>query len=163
MEKRNWQDWGFDPKQVHVLFLTLPTSTTAQDPQAVKDGFQGRNPHLPPTAELCRIMLLDSAHVQEMDAEWQSRKNRRRNRTEILPLYTTEDAEESLRYHLLWRRTRSSTWNPASGPGSENAGHILDPPSWSCGLRRERSPIKIVFPATWAEKPVDRERPHEGL
>src|SRR4030067_3177751 len=42
-------------------------------------------------------MLRDSAHIQETEAEWQNRKSRRSGGEEFLPLYTTKDAEKSLR------------------------------------------------------------------
>ena len=70
MEERNWFDWGFDPKSINTLFLThAHIDHSGRIPKLVKDGFKGKIITSPPTAELCRIMLLDSAHVQEMDAE----------------------------------------------------------------------------------------------
>ena len=93
MEKRNWMDWVFDPKQISTLFLThAHIDHSGRIPKLVKDGFQGEIITSPPTAELCGIMLLDSAHIQEMDAQWQTRKNKRRAKGPVLPLYDTEDA-----------------------------------------------------------------------
>ncbi len=65
----------------------------------MKDGFKGKITASPPTVELCEVMLLDSGHVQEMDAEWRTRKNRRQARRDVPPLYTAKDAEDP-----------SSTW-----------------------------------------------------
>ena len=45
------------------------------------------------TADLCGIMLRDSAHIQEMEAEWRNRKARRAGKTEVEALYTMQDAE----------------------------------------------------------------------
>ena len=84
MEERNRQEWGFDPKQISALFLThAHIDHSGRIPRLVGDGFKGRILTSPPTAELCRIMLLDAAHIQEMDAEWQTRKNKRQSRKEI--------------------------------------------------------------------------------
>jgi len=64
IELRNWQDWGFDPTQIDTLFLThAHIDHSGRIPKLVKDGFRGKIITSPPTAELCQIMLLDSAHV----------------------------------------------------------------------------------------------------
>ena len=84
MEQRNWGDWGFDPRKIGTLFLThAHIDHSGRIPKLVKDGFQGRIITSPPTAELCEVMLPDSAHIQEMDAEWQTRKNRRQNAEDV--------------------------------------------------------------------------------
>ena len=81
MERRNWEEWGYDPKEVKNLILThAHIDHSGRIPKIVKDGFRGKIITSPPTAELCEIMLLDSAHVQEMDAEWQTKKNRRQGK-----------------------------------------------------------------------------------
>jgi metallo-beta-lactamase family protein len=56
-------------------------------------------------------MLLDSAHIQEMDAEWQTRKNNRQSKKGVTPLYTMEDAEESLKYLSSMERDQIITLN----------------------------------------------------
>ena len=87
MEIRNQEDWGFDPKTLNTLFLThAHIDHSGRIPKLVKDGFHGKIITSPPTAELCRVMLLDSAHIQEMDAEWQTRKNARQGKGDVMPL-----------------------------------------------------------------------------
>ena len=69
MERRNKDDWGYDPKEIQNLVLThAHIDHSGRIPKMVKDGFSGRIVTSPPTAELCELMLLDSAHVQEMDS-----------------------------------------------------------------------------------------------
>lgn len=55
-------------------------------------GFRGRVIATEATAELCDIMLRDSAHIQEMEAEWKNRKGRRAGKDEVKPLYEMKDA-----------------------------------------------------------------------
>lgn len=58
----------------------------------IKQGFQGRILTTRLTADLLDIMLLDSAHIQEQDAEWKNRKAERSGAPRVEPLYTIEDA-----------------------------------------------------------------------
>ena len=61
-------------------------------PQLYKNGFQGKIYATEATTDLCRIMLLDSAHIQEFEAAWRNRKARRAGAPQFEPLYTTKEA-----------------------------------------------------------------------
>lgn len=61
-------------------------------PLLVRNGFRGRIYATKPTAQLCSIMLRDSAHIQEFEAEWKNRKAKRAGRPEVVPLYDMNDA-----------------------------------------------------------------------
>ena len=61
-------------------------------PLLYKNGFRGHVYATEPTTDLCRIMLLDSAHIQESDAEYKNRKNQRSGKPLVEPLYTQEHA-----------------------------------------------------------------------
>jgi len=90
-------------------------------------------------------MLLDSAHVQEMDAEWQTRKNRRQGKKEIIPLYTIEDAEKSLKYFAPEERDRIIEIEPGIKARLRNAGHILGSSIVELWMKDNNEEIKIVF------------------
>ena len=55
-------------------------------------GFRGPVFATQATAKLCDIMLRDSAHIQEFEAEWRNRKGKRSGKEEYVPIYTMEDA-----------------------------------------------------------------------
>lgn len=154
MEARNRQEWGFDPKQISTLFLThAHIDHSGRIPKLVRDGFQGRILTSPPTAELSKIMLLDSAHIQEMDAEWQTRKNKRQSRSEILPLYTTEDAEASLKRIFPVERDEMIEVEPGVKARLRNAGHILGSSILELWIQEDRgSMMKIVFSGDLGKK-----------
>ena len=65
-------------------------------PKLVKEGFKGKIYSTYATKRLCDIMLLDSAHIQESEAEWRNRKGKRAGKEEYIPPYTVEDAKRTL-------------------------------------------------------------------
>ena len=146
MERRNWEGWGYDPKGVKNLVLThAHIDHSGRIPKIVKDGFRGRIITSPPTAELCKIMLLDSAHVQEMDAEWQTKKNRRQGKQGIEPLYKTRDAEESLRYLVPTELDQTIDLDPGTKVRLRNAGHVLGSAIAELWVEDEGKETKLVF------------------
>jgi metallo-beta-lactamase family protein len=153
MESRNWGEWGFDPTKIKTLFLThAHVDHSGRIPKLAKDGFEGKILTSPPTAELCRIMLLDSAHIQEMDAEWQSRKNNRQGKGDVVPLYTTEDAEASLRLLSPVERDQMVSIEPGVKARLRNAGHILGSSILELWLEDDTESIKIVFSGDLGKK-----------
>jgi len=109
-------------------------------PLLVKSGFDGPIHATPATADLCRAMLLDAAHIQEKDAEWLNRhaangggSNRRRHqhrggrnrRGPVEPLYGVADVEEALSRFVP--HAYGESFEPIPGVESSfcDAGHIL--------------------------------------
>jgi len=145
IERRNWEDWGYDPKGIKNLILThAHIDHSGRIPKLVKDGFRGRIMTSPPTAELCEVMLLDSAHVQEMEAEWQTRKGQRGKKT-IQPLYTTEDAEESLQYLAPVECDEILDVEPGIKVRLREAGHILGSSVAELWVEDGGRETKVVF------------------
>ena len=61
-------------------------------PLLYKHGFTGPVYTTKATKDLCDIMLLDSAHIQEFEAQWRTKKGKRKGQPDVEPIYTTEDA-----------------------------------------------------------------------
>lgn len=153
MESRNWHSWPFSPKDIETLFLThAHIDHSGRIPKLVKDGFQGQIVTSPPTAELCEIMLLDAAHIQEMDAEWQTRKNKRQAKGSIEPLYTKADAEASLRLFLPQESDRVTELDSGVRARLRNAGHILGASILELWMEEGGETIKIVFSGDLGKK-----------
>ena len=153
MESRNWEAWPFDPKTIQTLFLThAHIDHSGKIPKLVKEGFSGKIITSPPTAELCSIMLLDAAHIQEMDAEWQTRKNRRQLKSDVLPLYTTEDAEASLGFLRPIERDRIIPVENGVKARLRNAGHILGSSILELWVEENNESVKIVFSGDLGKK-----------
>ncbi len=146
MELRNWREWDFDPSQINTLFLThAHIDHSGRIPKLVRDGFKGRIFSTAPTTQLCGIMLLDSAHVQEMDARWQTRRNKREAKGEIKPLYTMEDAQNSLQYLTPVESDEIIHVEDGIRARLRNAGHILGSSILELWVKDSQQEIKIVF------------------
>jgi metallo-beta-lactamase family protein len=99
VEDLNGQDFPFNPGEVDFMILThAHIDHSGRIPLLVKKGFKGSIYCTSATAELIGIMLLDSAHIQEMEAEWENKKRLRKGLEPMEPMYTVKDAEEVLQY-----------------------------------------------------------------
>jgi metallo-beta-lactamase family protein len=90
-------------------------------------------------------MLLDSAHVQEMEAAWKTRRNKRRAKQFVEPLYTTPDAAESLQYLSPTEIDRIVELEPGIRARLRTAGHILGSSVVELWIEDEGTTTKIVF------------------
>ena len=126
MEQFNNQ-WFFDPKLLDCVVLShAHIDHTGRLPKLVSDGYQGEIYATHATRSLCSIMLLDSARIQERDAEYYNKRQKKKgkNRTRK-PLYRTEDVAETM---TRFRGMPYDTWfKIADGVEVQyrDAGHIL--------------------------------------
>ena len=92
-------EFPFAANTIDIVLVThAHIDHSGRIPMLVKQGFQGRILTTRLTAKLLEIMLLDSAHIQEQDAEWRNRKGERSGAPKTEPLYTVEDAEQVMQY-----------------------------------------------------------------
>lgn len=94
-------------------------------PKLVKDGFKGAIWATEATCQLCDVMLKDSAHIQESEAEWANRKARRSGKAQEEPLYTVEDAEETMTHFKTAEYGEEFTPVEGVSVRFEDGGHIL--------------------------------------
>jgi metallo-beta-lactamase family protein len=94
---KNWANLPIDPKDVDIVILThAHIDHTGYLPLFVKNGFSGKVYCTEATRDLCEILLPDSAHLQEEEAEYANRRGFSKHHP-ALPLYTKEDAQAALR------------------------------------------------------------------
>ncbi len=94
--ERNWQDLPVAARSIDAVILThAHIDHCGWIPRLVKQGFHGPIYATPATVELCSILLPDSGHLQEEDAEFYN-KTRASKHHPALPLYTMEEAQQCL-------------------------------------------------------------------
>lgn len=99
LEERNRNIQSYRPKELSFILLThAHIDHSGLIPKLVQEGFGGKVICTKATLDLCEVMLRDSGHIQEMETEWQNRKNKRSGKEEATPLYTVKEVEDSLRY-----------------------------------------------------------------
>lgn len=145
-EKMNFREFPYDPKSIDILILThAHIDHSGRIPKLVKEGFRGRILSTKATFDLCGIMLLDSAKIQESDAEWDNRKRQRAGETLIEPLYTSEDAEQSLKYFEPYLYNQRVDINGEISIRFRDAGHILGSSILELWITEENKTTKLVF------------------
>lgn len=96
LRQRNWAKTPFDPRAIDAVVLThAHIDHSGFLPRLSRDGFNGRIYCSEGTLELCKILLPDSAHLQEEDAKFANRHGATKHKP-ALPLYTREDADKCL-------------------------------------------------------------------
>ncbi len=108
-------------------------------------GFKGQIFATQATCDLCNIMLKDSAHIQEMEAEWKNRKARRAGKPEVEALYTVNDAEGVLKHFVPCRYGNVLTLTDGIKIRFTDVGHLLGSASIEVWVEEGETSKKIVF------------------
>ena len=96
-DEMNREEFPFSPAEVDCVILThAHIDHCGRLPLLVKRGFKGLIYCTDATAGLLDVMLKDAAHICEQDAERDNRKNKRAGKPDVLPLFDTNDALETL-------------------------------------------------------------------
>ena len=114
-------------------------------PLLYKNGFKGQIYATEATTDLCRIMLLDSAHIQEFEAQWRNRKNKRAGKAPFEPLYTTEDAMAVMEHFVPCDYMKEIEVCEGVKIRFTDVGHLLGSSSIEIWLTENGVSKKLVF------------------
>jgi metallo-beta-lactamase family protein len=129
LQARNWEPFQVPPGSIDAVLLThAHLDHCGLLPKLVKDGFKGRIYCTTATAEIARIILLDSAKIQEEDAAYKKKRHEREGRKgpyPEVPLYTAEDAEACFPLFKPVRYGQTVTLTDGIEAMFCEAGHVL--------------------------------------
>jgi metallo-beta-lactamase family protein len=146
-----------NPGEIDYLFLSHShIDHSGRIPLLVKNGFKGSIYCSKPTYDLCQIMLVDSAHIQESEAEWKNRKSKRSGKKLVEPMYTQSDAVDSLNYFKPIFYDQVINIDPDLTVKFNDAGHILGSSIIEMWFKEENETIKLVYSGDLGmdEKPI---------
>ncbi|MEJ5375709.1 MAG: MBL fold metallo-hydrolase [bacterium] len=146
LEERNRRIHVYRPAQTDAVVLTHAHMDHAGLlPAFVKAGYSGPIYCTAATKDLCHILLLDSAHIQEMEAEWKTRKNLRKGMRPQEPLYTQEHARRALELLRPMDYQERREVAPGIYVRFQDAGHILGSAAVEMWLNDPNQTVKVVF------------------
>ena len=142
----NERDFAFSPQLIDAVILThAHIDHSGLLPKLVKQGFKGRIHSTHVTAELCEILLADSAHIQESEAEVANRKGMRAGKPEVKPLFTIDDAADTLKRFATHNFNERLELFDGISYTFRIAGHILGSSFVELCINEAGKETKIVF------------------
>ena len=140
------QDIPVKPSDIDMVLLThAHIDHSGKLPLLTKNGFGGQIFATEGTALLCDIMLRDSAHIQETEAEWKNRKAQRAGRELTEPLYTVQDAEDALKCFVGIPYDTEKHIAEGISIRFIDAGHLLGSASIQVKIRENDVSKTLVF------------------
>lgn len=145
-EARNRDPFPFAVGDIDAVVLThAHLDHSGRIPLLIKSGY-GRHIYTQrATRDLCRIMLKDSGHLQEKDAEWENRKRERKGLRKVEALYTVADAQASMRYFRAMDYGVEQRIAPGVWLRLHDAGHILGSAIAELRVQDDRGERVLVF------------------
>ncbi len=136
----------YDPSEIDILILShAHIDHSGNIPQMVRKGFRGKIISTFATADLCKLMLLDSAYIQEKDIEYVNKKRAKKGEPPISPMYTAKDASASqelfspIRYRTPIEIAENITLT------FYDAGHILGSALTSIEIQNNGNKTELCF------------------
>jgi metallo-beta-lactamase family protein len=148
-QHRNWEAFLVPPGEIDAVLLThAHLDHCGLLPKLVKEGFKGRIICTPATADISRIILLDSAKIHEEDAAYKKKRHTREGRKgpyPEIPLYTIEDAEATLPLFSTVKYTEPVTVGEGIEATFHDAGHVLGSAMIKLVIKQGDEKRSIIF------------------
>ncbi|WAM32900.1 MBL fold metallo-hydrolase [Caldicellulosiruptor morganii] len=145
-DELNFETFPFNPSDIDFMILShAHIDHSGRIPKLYKDGFRGTIYATDATADLCGIMLPDSAHIQESEIEWKNKKRKREGKEELKPLYTIEDAYSCLELFKGVKYDQVVEINNNLRFVLKDAGHMLGSAIVELYLNEDGKEYKLVF------------------
>jgi metallo-beta-lactamase family protein len=147
IEERNRNTGIYQPDKIDFILLThAHIDHSGLLPRLVRDGYDKPVYCTPPTRELAELMLQDSAHIQEMEADWRSRRYARRDQQDVVePLYSVEDALKVIPLFKQVNYHESFEPHPGVQVRLYDAGHILGAAAVHLTITENGAAVRLLF------------------
>jgi len=143
--ERNWRDTPVPARDINAVVLThAHLDHCGWIPRLVKEGFRGPIYATPSTIDLCAILLPDSGHLQEEDAEFYN-KIKKSKHEPALPLYTLEEAQDCLQYFCPVQFGEAKQLCPEMSFRFVAAAHILGSSMAEINLKTNGQSRRLLF------------------
>jgi metallo-beta-lactamase family protein len=143
--ERNWQDTPIPAREIDAVILThAHLDHCGWIPRLVKNGFRGPIYATQATIDLCGVLLPDSGHLQEEEAEFHN-KHKSSKHDPALPLYTLEEAEACLQYFRPVGFEETRQLSPELSFRYVRAAHILGSSMVEVNLTSAGGPRRLLF------------------
>lgn len=147
---------GIDPSELdHIILSHAHIDHSGLIPYFYKLGFRGSIICTNATRNLCSIMLPDSGHIQEMDVKWFNKKRARKNLPSVEPIYTVQDAENSLNLFIGVECDRRFRIDDHINIKFTNAGHMLGSSVINLEINEKEKKIRLAYTGDIG-RPVNR-------
>ena len=142
----NEKEFVFNPGEIDAVVLShAHIDHSGLLPKLVKKGFSGRVHCTTVTRELCEILLPDSAHIQESEAEFANRKGKRAGKSMVQPMYTVDDAYTALKHFTVHNYNEDVELFPGIKVRFQIAGHIIGSSMVNIYIEENGKKTKIIF------------------
>ena len=145
-EMENSQEFEFNPSEIDFMLLThAHIDHSGRIPKLYNEGFRNKIYAHKATCDLCTLMLPDSGHIQETEAEWKNKKRKRKGEEPIEPIYTAEDAVRCLEIFEPVQYDQIIEITPEIHVRFNDAGHMLGSSIIEVWVKEGDKETKTVF------------------
>ena len=146
LEEQNYREFDYNPAEIDFMLLThAHIDHSGRIPKLYNDGFKGPIYAHKATCDLCQIMLPDSGHIQEMEAEWKNKKRIRKGQPTRGPLYTAEDALKCMEIFVPVKYDEIIQVSENIYVRFNDAGHMLGSSTIEIWAKEDGKETKVVF------------------
>ena len=145
-EKSNRDPFAVGPGSIDAVILShAHIDHSGRIPLLVKEGFKGPVYATHASKDLCRIMLRDSAFLNEKETQWENKKRQRKGLRQLEPLYSVDDAKRAVRRFKGLGYDEEQEILPGIRVRFRDAGHILGSAIVELTLTEQGVTRKLVF------------------
>ena len=157
----NSDEFLFNPEEIDFMLLShAHIDHSGRIPKLYVDGYRGPVYATKATCDLCGIMLPDSGYIQESEIEWLNRKRKREGKHELPPLYTYDDAVDSLSLFESVEYDEIFQIDQNIKVRFKDAGHMLGSAIIEVWIKEDGKEQKIVFTGDLGNNDIPLLREH---